>query len=53
MIAISSYVDKFRDEFQAHIDGAGCPFHGSSSLDHVLAPVAMHTHAHAREVVPA
>ena len=53
MIAISSYVDKFRDEFQAHIDAGGCPFHGSSSLDHVLAPVAMHTHAHAREVVPA
>jgi NADH-quinone oxidoreductase subunit F len=53
MIAISSYVDKFRDEFQDHIDAGGCPFHGSSSLDHVLAPVAMHTHAHAREVVPA
>jgi NADH-quinone oxidoreductase subunit F len=53
MIAISSYVDKFRDEFQAHIDAGSCPFHGSSSLDHVLAPVAMHTHAHALEVVPA
>ncbi len=53
MIAISSYVDKFRDEFQAHIGAGGCPFHGSSSLDHVLAPVAMHAHAYAREVVPA
>jgi NADH-quinone oxidoreductase subunit F len=53
MIAISSYVDKFRSEFQDHIDNGGCPFHGSSSLDHVLAPVAMHTHALAQEVVPA
>ena len=44
-IIIASYVAKFRAEFQAHIDEGGCPFHGSSSLDHVLAPVAMHTHS--------
>ena len=25
---VASYVDKFRDEFQAHIDEGGCPFHG-------------------------
>ena len=43
-IAVISYFDKFRDEFQAHIDEAGCPFQGSSSLDHLLAPVAMHIH---------
>ncbi len=43
-IAVISYFDKFRDEFQAHIDESGCPFHGSSSLDHLLAPVAMHIH---------
>ena len=43
-IAVMSYFDKFRDEFQAHIDEGGCPFHGSSSLDHLLAPVAMHVH---------
>ncbi len=43
-IAVISYFDKFRDEFQAHIDEGGCPFHGSSSLDHLLAPVAMHIH---------
>ncbi|MCY7304510.1 MAG: NADH-quinone oxidoreductase subunit NuoF [Thermoleophilia bacterium] len=41
-IAVMSYFDKFRDEFQAHIDEGGCPFHGESSLDHLLAPVAMH-----------
>jgi NADH-quinone oxidoreductase subunit F len=44
-IAVMSYFDKFRDEFQAHIDEGGCPFHGGSSLDHLLAPVAMHIHA--------
>ncbi len=51
MIAITSYVDKFRDEFQAHIDHGGCPLGGSSSLEGVLAPVAMHVHA-AHKVVP-
>ena len=25
-MAVASYVDKFRDEFVAHIDGGGCPF---------------------------
>ena len=46
-IAVMSYFDKFRDEFQAHIDEGGCPHHGSSSLDQLLAPVAMHVHDHA------
>src|SRR5215217_8326482 len=49
-IIVASYVAKFRDEFQAHIDGGGCPFGGASSLDHVLAPVAMHTHSPVAEV---
>jgi len=43
-VAVASYVDKFRDEFQAHIDEAGCPFGDSSPLKDVLAPVAMHAH---------
>jgi NADH-quinone oxidoreductase subunit F len=43
-IAVASYVDKFRSEFQAHIDEAGCPFGDSSPLHNVLAPVAIHTH---------
>ena len=43
-IAVASYVDKFRSEFQAHIDEEGCPFGDSSPLHNVLAPVAMHTH---------
>ena len=44
-IAVASYVDKFRSEFQQHIDEAGCPFGDSSPLHNVLAPVAMHTHS--------
>jgi NADH-quinone oxidoreductase subunit F len=49
-IAVASYVDKFRSEFQAHIDEAGCPFGDSSPLHDVLAPVAMHTHSPTAEV---
>ena len=44
-IAVASYVEKFRSEFQAHIDEVGCPFGDSSPLHNVLAPVAMHTHS--------
>jgi NADH-quinone oxidoreductase subunit F len=51
-IAVASYAEKFRDEFQAHIDGEGCPFGDSSPLYEVLAPVAMHE-PHAREAVHA
>jgi NADH-quinone oxidoreductase subunit F len=50
-VAVASYVAKFRDEFVAHIDGGGCPFGDSSPLDHVLAPVAMHAHAHSHAPV--
>jgi hypothetical protein len=50
-MAVASYVDKFRDEFVAHLDG-GCPFGDSSPLDSVLAPVAQHTH-HPTAEVPA
>ena len=42
-VAVASYVDKFRDEFLAHLDG-GCPFGADSPLHAVLAPVAMHAH---------
>jgi NADH-quinone oxidoreductase subunit F len=51
-IAVASYVAKFRDEFQAHIDEGGCPFGDSSPLHGVLAPVAQHTH-HPTTTVPA
>jgi NADH-quinone oxidoreductase subunit F len=42
---VASYVAKFREEFQRHIDEGGCPFGGDSTLDHVMAPVDQH---HAR-----
>jgi NADH-quinone oxidoreductase subunit F len=41
---VAAYVNKFRDEFQAHIDQGGCPFEGQSSLDRIFAPVDQHTH---------
>jgi NADH-quinone oxidoreductase subunit F len=44
---VASYVAKFRDEYQRHIDEGGCPFGGESSLENVLAPVDQH-HAHMR-----
>ena len=44
---VASYVAKFRDEYQRHIDEGGCPFGGESTLAGVLAPVDQH-HAHLR-----
>jgi NADH-quinone oxidoreductase subunit F len=41
-IAVASYVAKFRHEFQAHIDQGGCPLHGASSLEGIMAPVFEH-----------
>jgi NADH-quinone oxidoreductase subunit F len=49
---IASYIDKFRAEFQAHIDHGGCPFGGESSLEGVMAPSDQHTH-HPTVEVPA
>ena len=48
---IASYVVKFRDEFQAHVDEGGCPFE-ESTLDRLFAPVDQHTH-HPTVEVPA
>ena len=47
---IASYVDRFRDEYQAHIDHGGCPFGGESSLEGIFAPVDQHTHTSVSEV---
>ena len=49
---VASYIDRFRDEFQAHIDHSGCPFGGESSLERVFAPVDQHSH-HPTVEVPA
>jgi len=45
-IAVASYVAKFRDEFLQHVEEAGCPFHGSSSLDGIVAPTDVHEAHH-------
>jgi NADH-quinone oxidoreductase subunit F len=47
---VASYVARFRDEYQRHIDEGGCPFGGESSLAGVLAPVDQH-HAHVRSEI--
>jgi NADH-quinone oxidoreductase subunit F len=53
-IAVASYVARFREEFQAHVDLGRCPFGGESSLEGILAPSATHeAHGHEHEAVPA
>ncbi len=42
---VASYLHKWRDEFVAHVEQGGCPFHGSSSLEGILAPSDQHAHA--------
>jgi NADH-quinone oxidoreductase subunit F len=49
-LPIASYIDKFRDEFQQHVDEGGCPFGGESSLEGLFAPVDQHTHTSVAEV---
>ncbi|MEX2611992.1 MAG: NADH-quinone oxidoreductase subunit NuoF [Gaiellaceae bacterium] len=41
---VSSYLQKYRAEFQAHIDGRGCPFEGESSIESIFAPIDQHLH---------
>jgi sulfite reductase beta subunit-like hemoprotein len=45
-------IDKFRAEFQEHMDEGGCPYGGASSLEALFAPVDQHTH-HPTVEVPA
>jgi NADH-quinone oxidoreductase subunit F len=47
---VGSYVEKFPDEFQRHIDEGRCPYGGESSIDGVLAPSDQHTHTAMAEV---
>ena len=41
---VSSYLRKYRDEFEAHVTGAACPFAGESSIEGIVAPIAQHAH---------
>ena len=47
---VGSYVEKFRDEFQQHVDEGRCPYSGRSTLDGVLAPSDQHAHTAMAEV---
>jgi NADH-quinone oxidoreductase subunit F len=49
---VGSYVEKFRDEFQRHVDEERCPYGGESSTEGVPAPSDQHTHT-AMAQVPA
>jgi NADH-quinone oxidoreductase subunit F len=41
---VSSYLRKYRPEFEAHVEGHGCPFGGESSIEGTFAPVDQHAH---------
>src|SRR5215211_2697175 len=47
---VQSYIDKWHDEFVAHVEQGGCPFEGESSIEGVFAPSDQHTHAPVAEV---
>jgi NADH-quinone oxidoreductase subunit F len=47
---VASYLAKYREEFEAHIDQGGCPFGGESSIEGIVAPVDQHTHSPVAEV---
>ena len=52
---VSSYLRKYRDEFEEHVTLGRCPFDGESSIEGIFAPVDQHgAHAHGEpEAVPA
>jgi NADH-quinone oxidoreductase subunit F len=39
---VSSYLRKYRAEFEAHVREGGCPFAGESSIEGIVAPIAQH-----------
>jgi NADH-quinone oxidoreductase subunit F len=44
---VQSYLRKFRDEFEAHVELRRCPFGGESSIEGIFAPIDQHgAHAH-------
>jgi NADH-quinone oxidoreductase subunit F len=48
---VSSYLNKFHGEFVAHVEQAGCPFGGESSVEGIVAPIDQHAH-HPTATVP-
>ena len=41
---VSSYLRKYRADFEAHLHGAGCPYGGSSSIEGIFPPSEQHAH---------
>ena len=41
---VSSYLRKYRAEFEAHVVDGACPFGGESSIEGIVAPIAQHAH---------
>jgi NADH-quinone oxidoreductase subunit F len=48
---VSSYLNKFHEEFVAHVEQGGCPFGGESSVEGITAPSDQHSH-HPTATVP-
>jgi hypothetical protein len=38
-------MDKWGEEFVAHVEQGGCPYSGDSSLEGIFAPSDQHTHS--------
>ena len=47
---VQSYMDKWPDEFAAHVEQGRCPLDGESSIEGIFAPSDQHTHAPVAEV---
>jgi NADH-quinone oxidoreductase subunit F len=50
---VSSYLRKYRAEFEAHVERRGCPFDGESSIEGIIAPVEQHSGHVEPALVPA
>jgi NADH-quinone oxidoreductase subunit F len=43
-MAVAGFVNKFPEEFRAHIEHGGCPYGGASSVEGLFAPTDQHRH---------
>src|SRR5512146_444704 len=43
-MAVAGFVNKFPEEFKAHIEHGGCPYGGASSVEGIFAPSDQHRH---------
>src|SRR5579862_7055722 len=47
---VRSYLQHWRDEFEAHLEQGGCPFRGESPLEGIVAPSDAHAHQSSAQV---